>query len=140
MHKIPIQIRFSDIDGVGHVNNAVYSDYFDVGRLQYFKDAFGRSIDWGAGKTMVLVHTEADYLQPSFLYDSLEVHTTVVEAGSRSVKMKQRIVAADGSVRVEGYSVLSTFDMNTRHSFPLPDDWREKIEAWEGERMRERTL
>jgi acyl-CoA thioester hydrolase len=80
---------------------------------------------------LVLVHTEADYLQPVFLYDAIEVHTSVVEVGNRSVKMKQRIVAADGSVRVEGYSVLSTFDMDTRRSFPMPEEWRKQIEAFE---------
>ncbi|MDR0581637.1 MAG: acyl-CoA thioesterase [Prevotellaceae bacterium] len=131
MHKISIQIRFSDIDGIGHVNNAVYSDYFDIGRIHYFKEAFGQPPEWGKGKTLVLVHTEADYLQPVFLYDTIEVHTSVIETGHRSVKMKQYIVAADGSVRVEGYSVLSTYDMDTGQSFPLPEEWREKINLYE---------
>jgi acyl-CoA thioester hydrolase len=131
MHKISIQVRFSDIDGVGHVNNAVYNDYFDIGRIHYFREAFGQPMEWGRGKTMVLVHTEADYLQPVFLYDAIEVCTSVVAIGSRSVKMKQRIVAAGGSVCVEGYSVLSTYDMDTRQSFPMPEEWRKKIEAFE---------
>ncbi|MDR1405614.1 MAG: acyl-CoA thioesterase [Prevotellaceae bacterium] len=135
MYSIPVQIRFSDIDGVGHVNNAVYNDYFDVGRLNYFKEAFGRTLQWGAGKTLVLVHTGADYLQPTFLYDTVEVRTSVTEVGNRSVKMKQYIVAADGSVRVEGCSVLSTYDMDTGKSFPMPAAWREKITAFE-KRMR----
>ena len=130
MHKISIQIRFSDIDGVGHVNNAVYNDYFDIGRLHYFKEAFGRPVEWGKGKTLVLVHTEADYLQPTFLYDTIEVHTSVVETGARSVKMKQYIIAAGGAVRVESYSVLSTYDMDTGQSFPMPEEWREKINAF----------
>ena len=131
MHKISIQIRFSDIDGVGHVNNAVYNDYFDIGRIHYFREAFGQPVMWGKGRTLVLVHTEADYLQPTFLYDTIEVHTSVVEAGGRSVKMKQRVIAADGSVRVESYSVLSTYDMDTGQSFPMPEEWREKINAFE---------
>ncbi|MDR3133443.1 MAG: acyl-CoA thioesterase [Prevotellaceae bacterium] len=131
MHKVPIQIRFSDIDGVGHVNNAVYSDYFDVGRLQYFREAFGRPLNWGDAQTLVLVHTEADYLQPTFLYDRIEVHTSVVEISRRSVKMQQRIVAAGGSVRVKGYSVLSTCDRDTGQSFPMPEEWRKKIAAFE---------
>ncbi|MDR3351174.1 MAG: acyl-CoA thioesterase [Prevotellaceae bacterium] len=131
MFKTPIQVRFSDIDGVGHVNNAVYSDYFDVGRLQYFREAFGRPLKWGEGQTLVLVHTEADFLQPTFLYDTVEVHTSVVAISRRSIRMKQRIVAADGTVRAEGSSVLSTYDMDAAQSFPLPEEWREKITAFE---------
>jgi acyl-CoA thioester hydrolase len=132
MHKIPVQIRFSDIDGIGHVNNEKYSEYFDLGRLHYFKEAFGRTLNWGDGQTLVLVHTEADYRQPTFLYDIIEVHTSVVEIGDRSVHMKQRIVDARGDIRVEGASTLSTFDMATGKSFPVPEEWREKIRRFEG--------
>ncbi|MDR0667152.1 MAG: acyl-CoA thioesterase [Prevotellaceae bacterium] len=135
MHTLPIQIRFSDIDGVGHVNNVKYSDYFDVGRLHYFKEALGRAPDWGGGQTLVLVHTEANYRRPTFLYDAIEVQTTVVEIGERSVHMQQRIVDARGVVRVEGASVLSTFDRETGQSFPMPDEWREKIRQFEAGRL-----
>jgi acyl-CoA thioester hydrolase len=131
MYKLPVQIRFSDVDGVGHINNVVYGDYFDIGRMCYFKEAFGENIRWGEGKTLVLVRTEADFRQPTFLYDTIEVHTSVTEIGARSVKMAQRIVAADGSVRVESRSVMSTYDMDTHRSFPLPDEWRAKLEAFE---------
>ncbi len=131
MHKIPIQIRFSDIDGVGHVNNVVYGQYFDVGRLQYFHEAIGETMEWNKGKILVLVRTEANYFQPTFLNDTVEVHTSVVEIGDKSVKMRQRIVGTDGSIRVEGYSVLSTYDFDTHKSFPMPAEWRNKLLAFE---------
>jgi acyl-CoA thioester hydrolase len=127
IHKMPVQIRFSDIDGIGHVNNVKYSEYFDIGRLHCLQEAFGRTLNWGDRQTLVLVHTEANYHQPTFLYDTIEVHTAVVEIGERSVQMKQCIVDASGAVRVEGFSILSTFDMETGQSFPLPTAWRKKL-------------
>ena len=33
-HKTPIQIRFNDVDVVGHVNNSVYQNYFDAARMR----------------------------------------------------------------------------------------------------------
>jgi acyl-CoA thioester hydrolase len=128
MHTIPVQIRFSDIDGVGHVNNVVYGQYFDIGRLAYFNAVLGET-HWNQGKIMVLVHTEADYLVPTFLNDKIRVHTSVIAVGNKSVTMEQEIVGADNIVRVKGRSVLSTYDFDTHKSFPLPDDWRRKIAA-----------
>ena len=34
-HETPLQIRFNDVDVMGHVNNSVYQNYFDVARLRY---------------------------------------------------------------------------------------------------------
>ena len=39
--RTPIQIRFNDIDGMGHVNNAIYHEYFDTARLEYFHRVLG---------------------------------------------------------------------------------------------------
>lgn len=131
MLPLPLQIRFNDIDGVGHVNNNMFGEYFDLGRMHYFEQALGEQIDWRRGRVLVLVHTEADYLGQVFLYDRMSVLTRVTDTGSRSVKMYQQIVDARGTVRVEGRSVLSTYDFDTRRSFPLPEAWREKIAAFE---------
>jgi acyl-CoA thioester hydrolase len=41
----PVQIRFADVDKLGHVNNAVYLSYIEVARMDFFKEAGGK-IDW----------------------------------------------------------------------------------------------
>ena len=35
-HNTPIQIRFNDIDQLGHATNSVYQQYFDLGKMAYF--------------------------------------------------------------------------------------------------------
>ncbi len=132
MLKLPVQIRFNDMDGVGHLNNNVFGEFFDLGRLHYFEQALNEQVDWRRGKVMVLVHTEADFLDQVFLYDKIEVHTRVMEIGNRSLKMYQRIVdTKSGKIKAEGRSVLSTYDFSTGQSFPMLDSWREKIAAFE---------
>ena len=53
--KTPIQIRFKDIDRLGHVNNANHVTYFELARVDYFNALAGDDIkiDW-VGKTKVL--------------------------------------------------------------------------------------
>ena len=45
-HFMPAQIRFSDVDQFGHVNNSVYFSLYDLAKTTYFKDVLGMS-DWG---------------------------------------------------------------------------------------------
>ena len=45
-HFIPIQIRFSDVDRLNHVNNACYLNYFELGRVKYFNEVFKDKINF----------------------------------------------------------------------------------------------
>ena len=43
----PLQLRFNDVDALGHVNNSVYFQFFDLGKTQYFKGLNVQAdIDW----------------------------------------------------------------------------------------------
>ena len=44
-HVMPAQIRFSDVDQFGHVNNSVYFSLYDLAKTTYIKEALG-DIDW----------------------------------------------------------------------------------------------
>ena len=39
--RVPIQIRWRDLDALGHVNNAVFISYFEHARLAYIHDLLG---------------------------------------------------------------------------------------------------
>ena len=43
-HRMPAQLRFSDVDTFGHVNNSVYFSLFDMGKTQYFIDVVGEHV------------------------------------------------------------------------------------------------
>ena len=71
---MPIQIRFSDLDALNHVNNSYHSQYFDVGRINYFEAVMGSKVDWS--KIMVvIVHIEIDILEPIIQGDKINVET-----------------------------------------------------------------
>lgn len=42
-HSTPIQIRFNDIDQLGHATNSVYQQYFDLGKMAYLDQEIGRA-------------------------------------------------------------------------------------------------
>jgi len=60
--KTPINIRFRDIDGMGHVNNAVFFTYFAEGRLALFQK-FSMDSDFSTF-SFILAHISCDFLRP----------------------------------------------------------------------------
>ena len=64
--ELPIQMRWNDLDPLGHVNNAIFITYFEFGRSQYMLKA---SSIWDWTKNMFLIgdvqaafHKEAMYM------------------------------------------------------------------------------
>ncbi len=37
LHKMPISVRWGDMDAMGHVNNAAYLTYFEQARFDWWK-------------------------------------------------------------------------------------------------------
>ncbi|MDR1199251.1 MAG: acyl-CoA thioesterase [Prevotellaceae bacterium] len=130
MHKIQIQIRFSDIDRLGHVNNSIYAQYLDVARLDYMKHTIGKFIKWNE-KTIVIVHTDNDFLIPILIDDTVFALTQVVRIGNRSITMNQQIVDDEGNIKAKSQCIFSTVDVQTNTSFPVPDEWKKCIEDFE---------
>ena len=40
-HVMPVQIRFSDVDQYGHMNNSSYFSIYDLAKTSYMRDVFG---------------------------------------------------------------------------------------------------
>ena len=52
-HKVPVQIRFNDIDILGHLNNTVYFSFYDTGKAYYFKEIRGEKMNWKRVDTVI---------------------------------------------------------------------------------------
>lgn len=63
-HVLPIQIRFSDVDQFGHMNNSVYFSLYDLAKTTYFRDVFGEQ-DWNK-MAVVVANINANFLAPVF--------------------------------------------------------------------------
>ena len=129
--KIQIQIRFSDIDKMGHVNNATYITYFELARLNYFdtmtKDAL--KIDW-INEGVILAKIEMDYKQPVLLEDKVFVYTWVSRMGSKSFDMSCSIVRMVNGVEEEaakGLAVIVCFNYKTNETIAIPELWKKKM-------------
>lgn len=130
-HNTPVQIRFNDVDILGHVNNAVYQHYYDFARIQYFKKVLGDSINW-ANQTLVLASIKVDFFSPISIDDEILVETRVEMLGNKSIAMKQKLIdAKTREVRSSNRAVLVGYDAEKKITFEVPDEWKNRFVSFE---------
>src|SRR5699024_7339990 len=75
--SIPIQVRFSETDMFGHVNNVSPFIYFEEARIEFLKAA-GLFGDASAGEGMPIVaDLQCDYHKQMFFNDSIHLFVKV---------------------------------------------------------------
>jgi acyl-CoA thioester hydrolase len=126
-YEAPIDVRFRDLDPMGHVNNAVYATYFEHARAAYFEDVLDVSLSEVAS---VLAHLELDFERAVELGDDVTVATRVPALGDSSITMEYA-VRADAATAATGETVQIAVD-DDGSPRPLPDAWRERIRSFEG--------
>ncbi len=133
-HKLMMDIRFSDLDAMGHVNNARYMSYMESGRIQYFRD-LGL---WNGLPRLIgpiMAKATIDYKLPLDLEDErIEVFTRCVRLGNKSYDMEHRIIRqknGHAEIAAQAVIVLVAFDYQAGQSILIPDDWRSVIMAYE---------
>ena len=133
----PIEVRFRDLDGMGHVNNAVYLTYLEVARAHYWR-ALGES-EWPRLRTYVVARAEIDYRSPAGLGDDLVCHLRVAGFGGRSFTMEYLLIdRCSGRTIAEARTVQAMFDYEAGASRPLDEQVKEAIRRFEGREIPDR--
>ncbi len=131
----PVQIRFNDIDLLGHVNNATLQEYFDLGRMHYIHEAFGDELFKG-NKALIIASIHTDFVMPTFLREDIVVKTAILRIGEKSLQMEQHLVETNtNEVKAVCKSVMVAIDKQMHQSIVMPQSWRDKIGKLEQKKM-----
>jgi acyl-CoA thioester hydrolase len=121
--RVPLQTRYSDYDSKGHVNNAVYLTYFELGRVQAWL-AVGGEVD----ADFILADAKISYRSPALVGDPLAVVVTTAEVRTKAWVWRYRIVdTRDERLVAEGETVQVMYDYAAGRSVPIPDTVREAL-------------
>ena len=124
MHKTDIQIRFNDIDQMGHVNNAVIMEYLDLG-----KDAFLSAHGLSPTKsdfTLIVVHHDVDFKAQIHYHDKIQVETSIERFGTKSLTVLQRVVNVESRiVCVQCRTIMAGYRRSTSSSEVIPHEVRQ---------------
>lgn len=117
-----VEIRFADIDAMGHVNNAVYFSYFEQARMAYFKERVARIWDWNEDG-IIVARNEIDYVFPVLLNDRMVIRLWVNHVGNKSFSVCYRVVVGE-RLCATGKSVLVCFNHKNKATQVLPEAWK----------------
>lgn len=133
-HTYPVQLRFSDVDVLGHVNNSVYFSLYDLAKTAYMQAVRQGedAIDYRR-TSMVVANLNANFFAPVFFSDRLAIQTSAVHLGNKSFVLYQRAICEDtGEVKCECRTVMVAFDVASQQAVPIPREWKEAICRFEG--------
>lgn len=132
-HHVAMQVRWGDMDALGHVNNAVFLTYLEQARIRYMEE----QQLWdgsGGGQGVIMARVELDYRQPVLSDDELHVFSRCVRLGNRSFVVAQQIDRVrDGqqAVAAQALTTAVAYDYRSGQSTPVPEEWRQRIRAYE---------
>jgi acyl-CoA thioester hydrolase len=109
-HRVRVQLRWRDIDMLGHLNQAVYHELIEEARAALMFQIISLVGDQAPGG-FVLAHIDLDYhSEVRKDHGEVEVIVRLTEVGASSLRLQQEVRLPDGRVAASGTAVLVAWD------------------------------
>lgn len=135
-YRMPAQIRWSDVDQFGHVNNSVYFSLYDLAKTSYLRDVVG--VKSFSDYAIVVANINANFFIPIFFNEEVVIETSVIQLGNKSFTLLQRVVdPVKEEIKCECRTVMVYFDLKKAEPTPLLQEHKEAICRYEGKTLEE---
>lgn len=120
-----VQLRWSDEDRLGHINNTRYLTFAEDARLAWFEGMPSRQIRAASG-SVILARVECDFIAQGRapMGARVSVANTVERIGRSSLDLRQLITDAEGTTIASVKAVLVGFDYDAAVALPWSDEQR----------------
>jgi acyl-CoA thioester hydrolase len=129
-----VQVRWHDMDVLGHVNNVQYFDYFEMGRISYLEKmgVWQPETGW-TGMGVILASTSCRFKTPVTYPDTILVGTRVCALATDRIMIENLAVSREqGVVVAEGKAVIVSYDYEKKRKKPWSEEQRAAITRLEG--------
>ena len=130
LNRSEVEARSYELDPYGHLNNAVYINWLEHGRLGYLRDRglTYTSIPEQFGVHVVVVRTDISFKAQVMLGDRLVIESRIERFGTSSFTFAQQIRYRDGRIAAGGAVTMVCVEAEGR-SVPMPAPLRERLEG-----------
>ncbi|MDI6911636.1 thioesterase family protein [Nocardioides sp.] len=119
----PVQVRFSDVDVYGHVNNVKYFEYLQETRIRLTADLW-RGLE---PISLVVAQTDVDYRVPIlFRPEAYDAWSWTSRVGQRSATIESLILDGE-TVLARARVAIVFFDPRTERSVAPPEPYLEAL-------------
>lgn len=129
-YSLEIHPRFTETDGLGHINNTVIPVWCEAARTPIF-EIFNPELDLQQWNLIVAGFTVA-FIAPTYYGKSVTVKTYVSRIGNSSFELTQTCWQA-GNKTAEVKTTLVHYDYSHEKSCPIPEAIREMLANLNGE-------
>ena len=126
-----LEVRYSDLDAQGHLNHARYLSFMEQARFKYIiAVGLWSDVHDFSAVGQIVAEVTCTYKRPVLLGQMVEVAVRTSRLGNKSLDMEYRLTV-DGVEAATGRTVQVAYDYAAERSIVIPDEWREKIAAFE---------
>lgn len=129
-HRLPVQLRFNDIDILGHLNNIVYFSLYDLAKARFMEQLYEGKMDWNHVES-VIANINCRYIKQIKFGEEIEVRSRLLRLGDRSFTILQCLVETPTQeIRSICETVMVCFDPKTGKSAPMRPEFRRALENY----------
>jgi acyl-CoA thioester hydrolase len=120
LFRMPIELRWRDLDAFNHVNNSNFMTYLEEARIRWF-ETLGEAWVTDAFAPL-LAAVQMNYRVPIPYPSSVVVELFADRVGNTSITIGHRIASEDGTVlHADGHVVMVWIDRGSGRPTALPD-------------------
>ncbi|WP_238378761.1 acyl-CoA thioesterase [Halalkalibacillus sediminis] len=125
---IPVNVRFSETDMFGHVNNVSPFIYFEEARIAYMNevDLFG-PMSQETKKVPVVADLQCNYLKQMYFGDQLKMYVKTDNVGKSSLDIHYMALNQKEELCIVGRGRVVQIDSQTGTPTPFDDVQRKKL-------------
>jgi acyl-CoA thioester hydrolase len=127
---LTLQIRWGDMDALGHLNNSVFFTFVESGRIDYFHTLGVATTRAEGPEGFVLAHAACDFLAQLHYPGEVRVGTRIRAFGRSSIHFEQALYSGDRLAAV-AHAVCAWFDFERQKAAPVPQAVRAMVRARE---------
>ncbi len=121
-HKIQLRVRYADTDQMGYVYYGNYAAYYEVARVEGFRElGFSYKQLEEAGIMMPVLELKCKYILPARYDDLLTIKVTIPESPKVRIRYLYEIFNEEGVHLNSGETTLAFIDMESGKPVRVPE-------------------
>ena len=124
MFETSFRIRSTQVDQLGHLNNAAFLEIFEWARWEWGEQAGSgfQGMIAGRGLGPVVVHADVSFRREVRFHERVRVQTRMESCAHRQGIIHQRMLRADGKLASEARFTFLMMDLAQRRIVPMPKE------------------
>ncbi|WP_421616989.1 acyl-CoA thioesterase [Brevibacillus sp. TJ4] len=121
-HLFHLTVRSTDIDSIGHVNNAKYLEYMEWARFDWIiSKGFTLEELKRLGVMPVVVNITINYRKELRMLEEVQIKTSLIKHGEKSFVLRHKLFNQAQELASDADVTMVMIDAKLRKAVPLPE-------------------